>query len=171
MAALERMTTTAMLRATPQLAERISQLVHASFIELSAADWEPDARAVFLAESAPASIANALRAPAFAAVEELDATLVGFILIRKPTILDMLFVHPSYLRQGVARRLWTAARHTIQATFADVESIELNATPYSVDAYRSLGFYPVSEPFTRDRCRATRLACPLSCGARGASAL
>jgi GNAT superfamily N-acetyltransferase len=157
--------------ATPEMAERISQLVHLSFLELAASDWEPNARQVFLGESSPAAIATALKAPAFAAVETQDDVLAGFILMRKPSLLAMLFVHPGYLHQGIARRLWEAARAHVEATFPETKTVELNSTPYAVGAYRSLGFVPISTEFEIGGCRATRMACWLPGRALGADAL
>src|SRR5262245_46561099 len=138
-----------LLPATPEMAERVSELVHSSFNELAAADWEPEAREVFLAESSPVALAEALHALAFGAVEAEDNTFIGFILMRKPSLVDMLFVHPEHLRKGVARRLWEAARVHIEATHPEVKTVELNATPYAFNAYRALGFVPISKEFTR----------------------
>jgi len=157
--------------ATPELADRISALVHLSFNELAAVDWDPDARQVFLGESSPASIAAALQQPAFAAVETEGGEFTGFILMRKPSLLGMLFVHPRHLRKGVARRLWEAARSHIETAHPDVKTVELNATPYAFKAYRALGFVPISTEFTRGGCRATRMACWLPARALGVDAL
>lgn len=159
------------LPATPEMAERISALIHLSFSALSAADWEPEARQVFLGESSPSVIAEALQSPAFAAVEVESSELTGFILLRKPSLLAMLFVHPEHLRKGVARRLWEAARAHIEATFPEVKTVELNSTPYAFNAYRALGFVPISREFAIGGCRSTRMACWLPARGFGADAL
>jgi len=150
---------TAITPATPEMAERISRLVHRSFSQLAANDWEPHARQVFLGEASAAAIASALQAPAFAAVETVDKEPTGFILMRQPSTLAMLFVHPAHLRQGIGRRLWEAARSHIEAAFPEVKTVELNATPYAFHAYKALGFAPISAEFTHGGCRATRMAC------------
>jgi GNAT superfamily N-acetyltransferase len=140
-------------------AERISQLVHASFLGLAAADWEPNAVKTFLAESSPQGLAAALQAPAYAAAEFLDEKPIGFLLMPKPSALAMLFVHPAHLRRGIARRLWESARSFIGAEHPEVETVEANSTPYALGAYQSLGFAPISTEFRRAGCRAVRVAC------------
>ena len=159
------------IAATPVMAVPISRLVQLSFNEVAAGDWDPDARQIFLDESSPAAMAMALKEPAFAAVEAQGNEFAGFILMRKPSLLDMLFVHPRRLRQGVARRLWESARSHIEAAHPEVKTIELYATPIALHAYRALGFMPISSEFTRSGCRATRMACWLPARALGADAL
>jgi GNAT superfamily N-acetyltransferase len=124
---LERMVSE-ILPATPEMAERISALIHSSFSTLSAADWELQARQVFLGESSPTALVQALQSPAFAAVEAEGIEFTGFILMRKPSMLSMLFVHPQHLRKGVARRLWDAARAHVEAAFPEVKTVELNVS-------------------------------------------
>ena len=140
-------------------AESISQLVHASFLELAAADWEPNAVKTFLSESSLQGLAAALKAPAYAAAEFLDEKPTGFLLMPKPSILGMLFVHPAHLRGGIARRLWESARSFVGVEHPEVETVEANSTPYALAAYRSLGFAPISSEFRRAGCRAIRVAC------------
>jgi GNAT superfamily N-acetyltransferase len=161
---------TEVLPATPDMAERISALIQESFTALSATDWEHTARQVFIGESSPAAIGQALIAPAFAAVETEGNELSGFILMRKPALLTMLFVHPEHLRKGIARRLWQAGRSHIESTFPEVKTVELNSTPYAVNAYKALGFMPISSEFAVSGCRATRMACWLPARGLGVEA-
>ena len=101
----------------------------------------------------------------------LERQTVGFILLPRPSLLSMLFVHPQHLRQGIARRLWEAARSHIEGAFSEIKTIELNSTPYAFNAYRALGFHPISAQFTRRGAKATRMACWLPARALGADAL
>jgi hypothetical protein len=39
------------------------------------------------------------------------------------------------------------------------QSGQLNSSPYAVDAYRALGFFPISHAYKRDGAVATRMAC------------
>ena len=157
--------------ATPEMAERISALVHVSFNKLSAHDWEPNARRVFLEETSSLAIAVALEQPAFAAIEgEVDEP-IGFVLMPRPTLLSLLFVHPEHLRKGVARGLWEAARGHVEAMYPEAKTVELNSTSYAFGAYRALGFVPISTEFVRRGCRVTRMACWLPARALGADAL
>jgi GNAT superfamily N-acetyltransferase len=146
--------------ATVEDAEDASALVHLSFRELAAADWQPDANEGFLAESSPVVLRNKLQSPAYAAIAETETRdAAGFILITDPSVLTLLFVHPRYLRQGIGRALWEAARAHIESAFPQIKTVELNATPVAVGFYRSLGFVPISSAFRYKGARGTRMAC------------
>lgn len=155
---------------TPSDAEAASALVRSSFMEIAARDWEPHARSVFLIESSPAHMAEALTAPAFAAAAFEGQAMLGLILLRKPSVLDMLFVHPGALRRGIARQLWEQARAHLERSFPEVKTVELNSTPNALSFYRAMGFVPISAELERDGCRATRMACRLAARAPGAEA-
>ena len=153
---------------TPADAEIASTLVRRSFTELASRDWEPRAREVFLEEASPPRLCAALESPAFAAGTFSGNAMIGLVLMRKPAILGMLFVHPEWLRRGIGRELWELARAHVEASFPAVNTVELNSTPCAVEFYRSLGFAPISAEFVRGGCRATRMACWLPARALGA---
>jgi ribosomal protein S18 acetylase RimI-like enzyme len=140
-------------------APAVSALVQAVFREFVAPDWEPQAREVFATESSPQRFAQLLAEPAFASVAEAGERLVGFILLPTPNLLAFLFIDSSSHRQGIATALWCAARAHLEANYPAVKTVELNSSPYAVAAYKALGFYPISEPFRRGGCLATRMAC------------
>ncbi len=154
--------------ATAADAEDASALIHMSFLELAAKDWEPQAVQIFLDESSPASMRERLKAATYAAGAYLQERLVGFILMPTPTLLGMLFVHPQSLRRGIGRALWEAARAHIGSNFPQAITVELNSTPYAVVFYQSLGFFPISSAFQRSGTRATRMACWLPARSLGA---
>ena len=139
-------------------ASAVAALVQAGFNEFVAPDWEPQAREVFATESSPDRFAQLLAEPAFASVAEAGERVVGFILLPTPNLLGFLFIDGRVHRQGIAKALWQAARAHIEAAHRSVKTVELNSSPYAVSAYRALGFYPISEPFKRGGCVATRMA-------------
>jgi GNAT superfamily N-acetyltransferase len=145
--------------ATVEDAEAASALVHLSFGELAAKDWQPEARQVFLGESSPGAIREKLESPAYSAAAHTGTCMVGFLLMQDPSLLGILFVHPQWLRQGIGRALWESARAHIESAFPQTKTVELNATPYSVAFYQSLGFAPISSEFQLKGTRATRMAC------------
>lgn len=140
-------------------AAAISLLVQDGFTQFVAPDWEPQARTVFMSESSTERFVLSIPAAAYAAIAQLDGQLVGFILLPTPAVLAFLFVHPTWLRRGIASRLWEAARVHLETHCPATKTVELNSSPYAVAAYRALGFYPISEPFRRGGCLATRMAC------------
>lgn len=146
-------------RAEAADAAAVSALVQESFSEFVAHDWEPRACDLFMAQSSPERFAASIPEAAYAAVAQAGAELAGFILLSSPSLLAFLFVRRSWLRRGVASQLWNAAREYLEAHHPEVKTVELNSSPYAVGAYRALGFYPISEPFRRGGCLATRMAC------------
>lgn len=140
-------------------AAAVSALVQEGFQQFVARDWEPQACDFFLAQSSAERFAASIPEAAFAAVAQGGGELAGFILLSSPSQLAFLFVRRSWLRRGIASRLWNAAREHLEAHYPTVKTVELNSSPYAVAAYRALGFYPISEPFRRAGCLATRMAC------------
>jgi GNAT superfamily N-acetyltransferase len=140
-------------------APELSALVHHSFGAVAASDWEPPAAQRFIAESAPEPLATAITSAAFSAAAFLVKQPVGFVLLPRPSLLGMLFVHPEHLRRGIAKELWELARAHVEAHHPETRTIELNATSVALAAYRKLGFFPISEEFIFEGSRATRMAC------------
>jgi GNAT superfamily N-acetyltransferase/ketosteroid isomerase-like protein len=154
--------------ALPADAEAASALVQASFLALGATGWDEAARAHMVRESMPEVLAAALAQPAVALLAEIDGRAAGFLLMREPARLDMLFVDPACTGRGIARRLWEAARARLEAEHPTLRTVELNATEIALPAYRRFGFAPISARFDRGGARATRMACWLP--ARGLQA-
>lgn len=145
-----------------------SNIVYESFVQLASGGWEARAQQVFLADSSPEKLAGKLKVASYAAGAFVNAQMVGFLLMPTPSVLGMLFVHPKWLRQGVARRLWESARAHVEAAFPSVKTVELNSTPHALEFYRAVGFVPLSAEFNKDGARATRMACWLPARALGA---
>jgi GNAT superfamily N-acetyltransferase len=140
-------------------AQAVSKLVHRTFAEFVAPEWELSACETFGTETSPDKFCNILSEATFASVAAVEQQIVGIIVLPKPNLLSLLFVHRDWHKQGVARALWQAARTHLETHNPDVKTVELNSTPYALPAYRSLGFYPISEQFKRSGSVATRMAC------------
>jgi GNAT superfamily N-acetyltransferase len=145
-----------------------SALLSASFLALIAPDWEPQAQAVFLSDSTPEMLERKIQVAAYQLGAFIDSQIVGFLVLTSPAILNALFVHPQFLRQGIGRGLWEAARAHIEAAFPTVKTVELNAAPGALEFYRRLGFAPISGPYLLKGARVTRMACWLPARALGA---
>jgi GNAT superfamily N-acetyltransferase len=145
----------------PQIADAsaISALVQAGFNEFVAADWEPQAQQVFMEQSSVERFVSLIPEAAFTAVAEIEDRIVGFVLLAQPAVLSFLFVEAAVHKRGIARLLWEAARSHVEAAHPAVKTVELNSSPHAVGAYKALGFYPISEPFRKGGCLATRMAC------------
>jgi GNAT superfamily N-acetyltransferase len=140
-------------------ARAISDLVHASFQAHVAADWEPVAHESLLADTSAEKLAIRITESVIALVYEESASILGVILLPRPTFVQLCFVAPGHLGKGIGRCLWEAARTRLEERFPEVTTVELNSSPYAVAAYKALGFFPISEPFIRGGAVATRMAC------------
>lgn len=116
-------------------------------------DWDIEAQGAFLAGASPEKLAGKIKAAAYAAGAFAAGQMVGFLLMPAPSLLGMLFVHPKWLRQGVARTLRESARTHIEAEFPAVKTVEPSSTPRALEFYRAVGFVPISAEFRRDGAR------------------
>lgn len=145
-----------------------SELVQESFLELAARDWETQAQQRFFTDSAPEALGMKIAAATCAVGAFAGQQIVGFLLMPTPTLLGMLFVHPTRLRQGIATRLWEYARTRLESEYPETRTVELNSTSCAVEFYRAVGFVPISAEFVRGGACATRMACWLPARALGA---
>ena len=145
--------------ATVADASAISALVCARFNQHVAADWEPEAREHFHAETQPEKLAPKIAAAALCLACEQDTELVGVIFLPRRTLVQLFFVAPGHLRRGIGRTLWSAVRAELEQHHPDVRTVELNSSPYAVAVYEALGFFPISKPYRRKGAVATRMAC------------
>jgi predicted GNAT family N-acyltransferase len=152
-------------------AAEASAVIEESFLALAASDWRADARSVFLESTAPAPLQHQMSRMTFAAGAFSEERLAGVIVMPSPGLLGLLFVRPRWLRMGIGQALWESARAHIQGRFPEVDTVELNATPYAVPFYKSVGFVPISSEFEREGQRAIRMACWLPARALGAHVL
>ena len=137
----------------------ISELVQAGFTAHIAADWELSAQHEFIAETQAGKLASKLSEAALCLVCENGTQVVGVIFLPRPTLVQLFFVAPSQLRQGIGRMLWEAVRTHLEESHPEVKTVELNSSPYALAAYKALGFFPISKPFRRKGAVATRMAC------------
>ena len=82
----------------------------AGFTAHIAADWELSAQHAFIAETQADKLASKLAEVALCLVREHGTQIVGVIFLPRPTLVQLFFVAPSQLRQGVGRTLWKAVR-------------------------------------------------------------
>jgi GNAT superfamily N-acetyltransferase len=89
----------------------ILELVQAGFTAHIAADWELlSAQHAFIAKPRPTSSHQSSPRWRFDLVCEHGTQIVGVIFLPRPTLVQLFFVAPNQLRQGVGRTLWKAVR-------------------------------------------------------------
>ena len=151
---------TALIRdASPDDASAVSAVVQSSFRAHVAPAWEPVAQDSLLADTSAEKLAARIAESAIVLVYEEEGRILGVILLPRPTLVQLCFVAPGHLGKGIGRSLWEGVRARLEERFPEVKTVELNASPYAVAAYKALGFYPISEPFLRGGAVATRMAC------------
>lgn len=99
----------------------------------------PENAAAFLAEHDAAGIRRNLAAGFVYHAAIADGMLAGFIGLRAATHVYHLFVDEAFQRQGIARRLWQAARAAALGT-GHAGVFTVNASNVSVPFYGALGF-------------------------------
>ena len=145
--------------ATAADASAISSLVCAGFDQNIAQDWEPQAQRHFFEENQPDKLRSKIADASLCLVCEQGAELLGVIFLPRPTLVQLFFVAPGHLRNGIGRKLWSAVRVELEQRHADIRTVELNSSPYAVAVYKALGFFPISKPYRRKGAVATRMAC------------
>jgi GNAT superfamily N-acetyltransferase len=144
-------------------------LVRESFMRHIAPDWSEAARESFCAEATPDLFAQLAEAGAFSIGLFEQGTLRGVLVMPKPTRLRMLFVDSRHLGRGFGRMLWQQARTHLATHHPDVQTVELNASPYAYGFYLQLGFAPLSREYANLGARTTRMACWLPAERLGAA--
>lgn len=145
-----------------------SALALASFDRFIAGGWSAAASIEYRSLVSTSALASSIESCAYAAGVFEERTLLGFLLMPRPSLIQMFFVDPDRMREGLGRILWLHARNEVEVRFPEVKTIELNASSYAVEFYRSIGFVPISKEFESRGFRATRMACWLAARALGA---
>jgi GNAT superfamily N-acetyltransferase len=145
--------------ATAADASAISSMVCAGFDQHIAQDWEPEAQRHFFEENQADKLRSKIADASLCLVCEHDTQLLGVIFLPRPTLVQLFFVAPGHLGNGIGRKLWTAVRAELEQRHPDVRTVELNSSPYAVPVYKALGFFPISKPYRRKGAVATRMAC------------
>ncbi len=127
----------------PDLVPAMAALLRSLALEFIVHESTPVGAATFLAENDEHGIRGYLaRGHIFHVALDGDR-LAGFIAIRDNSHLFHLFVGTAWQRQGLARRLWHAARAAAIARGGD-GNFTVNASNYAVAAYERLGFVRVA---------------------------
>jgi len=88
---------------------------------------------------------------------------VGIIALGPPLRIALLSVEKRYHRQGIARKLFSAALNDKTRTDGH-NKITVNASPYAVNIYRRLGFVQTNTEQTVNGLRFTPMECKINHG-------
>ncbi len=80
---------------------------------------------------------------ALSLMAEWDGIIVGVIVVIDGCHLELMFVDPSFHRQGIATRLWNVALKNLLAESDQLKEMTVNASTYGTPFYESIGFHQV----------------------------
>lgn len=130
--------------------EETKELIRDSFLESVAPSWSENAIYIFLNSDLETEKLGSYIANGYVCLKAKDEIgICGVLLFSSDSKLAHLFVKPSAYRQGVAKSLFSAAKHLLSDS---VECIHLTSTEFAVPAYERLGFRKSSKPFRYNGC-------------------
>ena len=127
----------------PILAPVMAALLRSLALEFIVHESTPVGASTFLAENDEMGIRGYLARGHVYHVAFDNGQLAGFIAIRDNSHVFHLFVDTPWQRQGLARRLWGAARAAAIARGGD-GNFTVNASNHAVPAYERFGFVRVA---------------------------
>lgn len=127
-------------------------LVWEVFSEFEAPEYSDEGVAEFRRYIAPEAICGRMDRGELVLWGGYDGkAMAGVVALRTKDHISLLFVRKEYQRQGLARRLFEAAKQA----FTGTKEITVNSSPYAVEVYKHLGFVPVSGEMTMKGIRFT----------------
>lgn len=130
--------------ATAKDANAISTLIRKSG-QNGRADFNDMGWESFIEVTSPESIRERLANPEYFTLCYMEnANIVGIITMRSWTKVDQLFVDPSMLLYGIARKLWSAARETSQRNVGK-RTFTVKSSTSAVPVYEKFGFKVTGE--------------------------
>ena len=116
------------------------------FLAFEAPEYSPEGIAAFRA-----SLDNPQRNRQMDFYGAFDGeTLVGVLCMRAPQHIGGFFVDAAYHRRGIGKKLFAAMRHDYAH-----QVFTVNSSPYAVEVYRHLGFFPTDDEQSVDGLRFT----------------
>ncbi len=134
--------------------ESASRLTWRVFQRFEAPDYSPRGVEAFRQFILPANLRRAAlcgQSRFFGCFE--GELLLGVIADRGRGHVSLLFVDADYHRQGIARELMDRLVEETLRICPRPSRLTVNASPYAVEAYRRLGFVPLSGEQERDGLR------------------
>lgn len=120
---------------------RLQDLFAQSIEELTQDDYDEDQRLAWISRAAdPAEFAKRLM-EALTLVVERDGELQGFASLKNNAEIDMLFVHPFAVGEGVATTLLDALERLAAARGAKTLTADVSDTAH--DFFQSRGYQPM----------------------------
>lgn len=131
-------------RACPADIDELVVLVKSVFDRFVAPDYGEEGRDTFLKFIESDAFRQRWENGGVAWVACLNGRVVGMLEIRDSSHICLFFTAADCQRRGIGRRLLAEAVDECQRRQARLEAVTVNASPYSVDIYKRLGFVETS---------------------------
>jgi len=124
----------------------VSTLIEDVFDEFIAPDYGPGGVEEFKRHIVPEDLLQRhVRGDSHIIVAEEDGELVGVIDVRDGCHIRLFFVRKDHQGGGIGRKLFDLSRQRCRQEDPALEEITVNASPYAIPIYESLGFF-VAQP-------------------------
>ncbi|HWR61700.1 MAG TPA: GNAT family N-acetyltransferase [Clostridia bacterium] len=129
----------------------VSDMVWEVFMEFEAPDYSDEGLNTFRAFIAPERLQNEMENKGYKIFCCFDGEMpVGVIGLRSLSHVSLLFVKSSYHKRGIARKLMELAIGEIIRARPGASELTVNSSPYAVEIYRRLGFFPTDRMLKMD---------------------
>ncbi len=119
----------------------LAAILQAAVEDLAAEDYDEAQRAAWAAVADNEAALGASLRSALTLVATLEGAPVGFVTLRAPDKIDMLYVYPAAARQGIATML-VGAIETLAAG-RGAKQLEVDASDTARALFEALGYDPV----------------------------
>ena len=117
-------------------------LVWRVFLQFEAPEYAPEGVSEFKEYIEPEFVKKKIREGTLTCWGCFDGEkIVGFIAVRPPCHISLLFVDADYHRRGIARALYETLLGHCKQPDVPLE-VTVNASPYALEVYKRLGFVP-----------------------------
>ena len=135
---------------SPEYAEEYCSLIKEVYDEFVAPDYPEEGNRHFYTFVTEESVLKRMDAGALTLYAMLGDEMAGVCAFRDGTHMSTLFVKKKYHRQGVARKLFDAARDILSEQYPEADSISVFSSPYAQEVYKRLGFSPTAGKQEKD---------------------
>lgn len=129
----------------------VSEMIWEVFEEFEAPEYGETGIRIFKEFIDPLRLVNEVRKNTLRLICCFEGeTLVGVLALRNLSHISLLFVKKSHHRKGIAKGLLNQALEHIAALSPCKNELTVNSSPYAVDIYKRMGFFPIDEMQEKD---------------------
>ncbi len=124
-------------------ADQVAGLIKTVFDEFIAPGYSEEGNAFFYRFINPEQIIDRFYQKNMQLTAKIGGEIVGFLEIRDSFHICLLFVDKRFHRKGIAKKLLVRSLEKYRGTNEGLSFLEVNASPFSENIYKKLGFTPI----------------------------